>query len=147
MELDAILERLMLVTGQKSNRSLCIFLGIPPTTAGNWKMRGTIPYQACLIAEEKTGYLMKWLLTGEGPQKHGEPIIKTVDEEKLIEDFVEVVAQGFNLKFMKMTEDTTEETMGYLAKMLYTKTTGQISIPKANAESKNQKPKVTMKYP
>jgi hypothetical protein len=139
MELDAILERLISATGQKSNRALCIFLGLPSTTAGNWKVRGTIPYQACLLTEEKTGYLMRWLLTGEGPQKHGEPLIKSVDEEKLNEDFIEVVAQGFNLKFMKMTDDTTEETMGYLAKMLYTKTTGQISIPKANAESKKLK--------
>ncbi len=139
MELEPILERLRLVTETKSDRAMCIFLGFGGTVAGNWKVRGTIPYQACLLAEEKTGYLMRWLLTGEGPQKNGDPVIKSIDEDKLTEDFIEVVAQGFNLKFMKMTDDTTEETMGYLAKMLYTKTTGQISIPKANTESKKLK--------
>lgn len=139
MELGSILERLRLATEKKSDRAMCIYLGLRGTIAGGWKERGTIPYQACLIAEEKTGYLMRWLLTGEGPQKHGQEVVKTIDETKLTEDFIEVVAQGFNLKFMKMTDDTTEETMGYLAKMLYTKTTGQISIPKANPESKKLK--------
>jgi hypothetical protein len=139
MDLASILERLRLATGQKSDRAMCMFLGLRGTIAGGWKDRGTIPYHACLIAEQKTDYLMRWLLTGEGPQKHGEPVIESVNEEKLTENFIEVIANGFNLKFMKMTDDTTEETMGYLAKMLYTKTTGQISIPKANAEGRKIK--------
>jgi hypothetical protein len=139
MELDLILGRLMAVTGQKNLSSMCAFIGFRTNAYGDWKKRETIPYKACLAAAKKTGYTMEWILTGEGPQKHGEVTIESVDEAKLTEDFIEVVAQGFNLKFMKMTDDTTEETMGYLAKMLYTKTTGQISIPKANTERKKVK--------
>jgi hypothetical protein len=139
MELVTILERLRTILGAKSDRAICLELGIPANSGGNWRMNNTIPYKACLLAAQKTGYTMEWILTGEGPQKHGQEVVKTIDETKLTEDFIEVVAQGFNLKFMKMTDDTTEETMGYLAKMLYTKTTGQISIPKANPESKKLK--------
>jgi hypothetical protein len=136
MELDPILKRLQAVTGQKSNRALSIFLGLPPNTAGNWKSRGTIPYQACLIAEEKTGYLMRWLLTGEGAQKQGEIAPAVIDEDKLINDFAQTIVDGMQLGFLRATNDTTEETINILGKKLYNSHTGRISIPKSKTAAK-----------
>jgi hypothetical protein len=135
MELELILERLRNVTGQKSDRAMCLFLGLRGTISGGWKERGTIPWEACYLAEEKTGYLMKWLLTGKGPQKHTEAPSAEIDEDKLIKDFAQVVVDGVQLRFLRTTDDTTEETLEILGRKLYSLYTGEISIPK----SKNYK--------
>ena len=129
MELGLILERLRLATGQKSDRAMVLFLGLKGTITGGWKERGTIPFQACLIAEQKTDYLMRWLLTGEGPQKHGEVLEVQVEEEKLINDFAEIIIDGIELDFLCSAKDTSEETIAILGKKLYKKVTGKVSIP------------------
>jgi hypothetical protein len=136
MELELILERLLAATGQKSGRGLCIFLGLPPNSTSNWKTKNSIPYKACLIAEEKTGYLMRWLLTGEGAQKQGEIAPAVVNEDKLINDFAQTILDGMQLGFLRATNDTTEETLNILGKKLYNAHTGRISIPKSNTAAK-----------
>lgn len=132
MELELILERLRLVTGQNSDRAMCLHLGLSESISGNWKRRATIPYEACFLAEQKTGYLTKWLLTGQGPQKHGETAPAVIDEEKLINDFAETVVTGIQLKFLASTKDTTEETLTILGQKLYSLQTGRVAIPKRN---------------
>ena len=137
MELELILERLLVATGQKSGRALCIFLGLPPNSTSNWKNKNSVPYRACLLAEEKTGYLMRWLLTGEGAQKQGEIVPAVIDEDKLINDFAQTIVDGMQLGFLRATNDTTEETIHILGRKLYNLHTGRISIPKSNKDPKN----------
>lgn len=128
MELDLILERLRLVTGQKSDRAMCLQLGLSQGMAGNWKDRGTIPYQACFIAAEKSDYHAEWILTGKGPKKKGDASPPEIDEAKLQKDFLETVNSAVEMGILNPTKDTTPEAMKMLAKMMYRKTTGSHSI-------------------
>jgi hypothetical protein len=135
MELDAILERLRAITGQKNNRAMCVYIGIRDNAYGDWKKRNSIPWEACYLAAKKTGYTMEWILSGEGVQKHTEAPKAEIDEDKLIKDFAQVVVDGVQLRFLRTTDDTTEETLEILGRKLYSLYTGEISIPK----SKNYK--------
>tara|TARA_R110000765_G_scaffold418819_1_gene522585 strand:+ start:103 stop:519 length:417 start_codon:yes stop_codon:yes gene_type:complete len=124
MELDLILERLRLATGQKSDRAMCLYLGLGQGMAGNWKDRGTIPYQACFLAAQKSCYHAEWILTGTGPQKKGDALPPEIDEVKLQKDFLDTVNNAVEMGILNPTKDTTPEAMKMLAKMMYRKVTG-----------------------
>ena len=69
LEQGAILLRLKEITCTKSNRALSLSLGFSQNAAGKWEESGTIPYEACFKAAQKTGYSTDWILTGKLPKK------------------------------------------------------------------------------
>ena len=129
MNLDDILIRLKTATEQKSNRAMCLFLGLRDNASGGWIKNGSIPWEACYLAAQKTGFTMEWLLSGEGPQKHGETPPAKVDADRLIEDFKETLVTGVQMGFLKTTDDTTDEALDLLGKALYNRHTGLVHIP------------------
>tara|TARA_R110001583_G_scaffold192772_1_gene359744 strand:+ start:1520 stop:1936 length:417 start_codon:yes stop_codon:yes gene_type:complete len=129
MELELILERLRLVTEQKSNRAMCIYLGFNGSASGSWIRTGGVPYKACLIAAQKTGYTMEWIVTGKGPQKHGDAPPPEIDEVKMQNDFLETVNSAIEMGILNPTKDATPEALIMLARMMYRKTTGSQTIP------------------
>jgi hypothetical protein len=128
MELDLILERLRIVTGQKTDSGMVVELGLSKNIAGNWKDRGTIPYQACFIAADKFGYHAEWILTGRGPQQKGEAPPPEIDEEKLKNDFLETVNSAIEMGILSPTKDATPEAMTMIAKMMYAKATNSKNV-------------------
>jgi hypothetical protein len=129
MELTEILERLRLVTGQKSDRAMCISLGLKESIAGAWKRRGTVPFEACFIAAKKTGYCAEWILYGEGPQKHGEPVPFKIDEENLITEFKNTLVDGVEFEIIRTGKRWNADSLDMLARKLYKRFTGFVSIP------------------
>lgn len=128
MELDLILERLRLATGQKTDSGMVVELGFSKNIAGNWKDRGTIPYQACFIAADKFGYYAEWILTGKGPQKKGDSTPPEINEEKLKNDFLETVNSAIEMGILNPTKDATPEAMIMIARMMYKKTINSQTI-------------------
>lgn len=124
MELELILERLRLVTEKKSNRAMCIYLGFNGSASGSWIRTGGVPYKACLVAAQKTGFTMEWIITGKGPQKHDSAPPPEIDETKMQDDFLDTVNSAIEMGILSPTKDTTPEALIMLARMMYRKTTG-----------------------
>lgn len=122
MELEMILERLRIVTGQKSDRAMCIHIGLKESISGAWKRRNTIPYEACFIAAEKTGYNAEWILTGKGAQKHGDPTPPEINEEHLISDFIETVENAIQMDILKEADSYNDESIKMIAKLMLSRT-------------------------
>lgn len=136
MELDLILGRLMAVTGQKNLSSMCTFIGFRPNAYGDWKKRDTIPFKACLAAAQKTGYTMEWILTGEGAQKHGDPVPFSVDEKKLVKDFKDVIVSGIEDEVLNTGKRWNAETLELLTMRFYKRFTGFVSIPEPKQQNR-----------
>lgn len=66
---EAILGRLMRVTGVSTDTALCQALGINRSTLGAWRKRGAVPYAACVNAAGIVGVRVDWLLYGAGAMR------------------------------------------------------------------------------
>lgn len=70
----SVIDRLHLIYDVDTDSGLCEVAGINRQTLGNWRSRGKIPYTECVMAAEKHGASLDWLLTGEGPMyRHDRP--------------------------------------------------------------------------
>ena len=67
-----VLDRLQIVFGVGSDSQLCVSVGVPRATMGNWRSRDSVPYELCVRVAEAEGLSLDWLLRGEGPMKPGE---------------------------------------------------------------------------
>ncbi|WP_093380822.1 helix-turn-helix transcriptional regulator [Pseudomonas sp. UC 17F4] len=67
-----VLDRLQIVFGVGSDSQLCVTVGVPRATMGNWRSRDSVPYELCVRVAEAEGLSLDWLLRGEGPMKPGE---------------------------------------------------------------------------
>jgi hypothetical protein len=130
LELEAILFRLREATGQKSNRQMCIFIGFAEGAYGNWKTRNKIPYDACFIAAQKTGYNAEWILTGKGSKVKGDAEPPEINEDKLVKDFIETVDNAIQMGILKTTNDYTNESIIMVAKLLVSRTLKSQKIEK-----------------
>lgn len=68
----AVVDRLNLAYGAKSDNELSELLNIKRSTVGNWRSRDSIPYSICVTCSEAKGVTLDWLLTGQGPMRRGE---------------------------------------------------------------------------
>lgn len=64
---QAVLARLKLITGTKTDASLSLALQISPQTLSSWKGRDSTPYSICVDIARTKGVSLDWLLLGEGP--------------------------------------------------------------------------------
>ncbi|MHC8315754.1 helix-turn-helix domain-containing protein [Pseudomonas sp. LB3P31] len=64
---QAVLARLKLITGTKTDASLSLALQISPQTLSSWKGRDSTPYSICVDLARAKGISLDWLLLGEGP--------------------------------------------------------------------------------
>lgn len=64
---QAVLSRLKLITGTKTDASLSSALQISPQTLSSWKGRDSTPYSLCVDIAQARGISLDWLLLGEGP--------------------------------------------------------------------------------
>lgn len=67
-----VLARLAQALGAESETALAEKLGVPRSTLGSWKSRGSIPYAECVTVAERNGLSLDWLLLGRYPER-GEP--------------------------------------------------------------------------
>ncbi|WP_200627683.1 helix-turn-helix domain-containing protein [Pseudomonas sp. LAM2023] len=63
--LAAVLTRLKLLTGAKTDAELSRKLSISPQTLSSWKVRDSIPYSLCVDLARQHGCSLDWLLLGE----------------------------------------------------------------------------------
>lgn len=64
---QAVLARLKLATGTKTDASLSLALKISPQTLSSWKGRDSTPYSLCVDFAHARGISLDWLLLGVGP--------------------------------------------------------------------------------
>ncbi|MBV4490757.1 helix-turn-helix domain-containing protein [Pseudomonas oryzicola] len=62
--LAAVLTRLKLLTGAKTDAELSRKLSISPQTLSSWKVRDSIPYSLCIDLARQHGCSLDWLLLG-----------------------------------------------------------------------------------
>ena len=67
----AVLDRLQLVFGVRSDSALATAMDIGRSTLGGWRTRGTVPYAECVNLAEAQGISLDWLLLGEGEMRRG----------------------------------------------------------------------------
>nr|WP_225778495.1 helix-turn-helix domain-containing protein [Pseudomonas sp. Marseille-Q3773] len=63
--LAAVLTRLKLLTGAKTDAELSRKLSISPQTLSSWKVRDSIPYSLCIDLARQHRCSLDWLLLGE----------------------------------------------------------------------------------
>lgn len=66
--LAAVLTRLKLLTGAKSDAELSRALSISPQTLSSWKVRDSIPYSLCIDIARQHACSLDWLLLGQAKQ-------------------------------------------------------------------------------
>ncbi|MDD5394872.1 MAG: helix-turn-helix domain-containing protein [Thiothrix sp.] len=62
---DAVIDRMLLVSGVSSDSAYAAMYGLPRSTVGNWRRRKAIPYAECERLFLR-GVSFDWLLAGQG---------------------------------------------------------------------------------
>ncbi len=71
--LAAVLTRLKLLTGARSDAELSRALSVSPQTLSSWKMRDSIPYSLCIDIARQHACSLDWLLLGQAEQATAGP--------------------------------------------------------------------------
>lgn len=79
----AVLARLKLISGAKSDAALSRALSISPQTLSSWKGRGNIPYSVCIEFARQHGCSLDWLLLGTATQAPDQPADTAWEHEML----------------------------------------------------------------
>ena len=69
---DAVLDRLQDFFGAPTDTALANAMGVNRNTLGNWRGRGRVPYEECVLLAQERGISLDWLLLGEGEMRRGE---------------------------------------------------------------------------
>jgi phage repressor protein C with HTH and peptisase S24 domain len=91
---EAVVNRLMLVVGVRSERELSRWFGYGLTTITSKRQRGSIPYEECVRLATERDLSLDWLILGRGEAPSGvvSPLAKPAEEAQAthMDEFVDV---------------------------------------------------------
>jgi hypothetical protein len=59
-----VIDRMRQVAGVKTDTALGAYFGLGTSAVSNWRQRGTIPYDECVILSIRKGASLDWLILG-----------------------------------------------------------------------------------
>lgn len=68
ISVEAVIDRLLRVTGCRSERALSRLFGRSPTMVTSARQRGAVPYREVVSYAEESGQSLDWILLGRGPE-------------------------------------------------------------------------------